>query len=654
MTELERMKELVAILNPARKAYYAEGREIMSNKEYDQLYDELEALEQETGMVLAGSPTQEVGYEVVTELPKRTHPEPMLSLSKTKEVGELSDWLGDHEGVISWKMDGLTVVLTYENGSLMEAVTRGNGEVGELITANARTFVNIPLRIPFQGRLVLRGEALIPYSEFEKINATIEDADAKYKNPRNLCSGSVRQLDSQITAERHVSFYAFTLVEAAGQTFDTIIESFRFLSGQGFDVVEYKQLENGAAIPDAVKYFAETIAKMDLPSDGLVLSYNNLAYGRSLGRTAKAPRHSIAFKWKDETAVTSFRYIHWSPSRTGLINPVAVFDPVELEGTTVSRASVHNVSILEGLQLGSGDQITVYKANMIIPQIDENLTRSGMDPLPEVCPICGGRTEVRNEDGVKTLHCINPDCAAKHVKQFALMADREGLNIDGLSEATIEKMMDAGILHQWTDLFHLAAHAEVFIQMEGFGQKSFDKLLQAVEKARHTRMPNYIYSLGVAGIGLANAKMLWKAFAGRGWKALEDATAEDLVTVDGIGEVLAAGWVAYFADEARRQQADALYDCLIFEEEPEDTAQQSLAGGIYVITGSVEHFPNRDAMKEFIESKGGKVTGSVTGKTTALINNDITSTSGKNKKAKELGVEIISEDELLRRAGNAN
>lgn len=657
MTALERMKELKELLNRAARAYYQESTELMSNREYDALYDELAALEAETGIVMADSPTVKVGYEILSELPKRQHSEPMLSLDKTKRVETLAEWLGSHEGMMSWKLDGLTVVLTYEEGALAEAVTRGNGEIGEVITPNARTFVNLPMRIPFTGRLVLRGEAVIRYSDFREINQTLTGEEVKYKNPRNLCAGSVRQLNSEITARRHVRFYAFSLVSAEGLDFAKMTEQFAWLAEQGFEVVAHRLAADGGQVAETVETFAGEIEGMDIPSDGLVLSYNDLAYGQSLGRTAKFPRHSIAFKWADETAETVLRYIHWSPSRTGLINPVAVFEPVELEGTTVSRASVHNISIMEALELGEGDTITVYKANMIIPQIAENLTRHGMDTPPKQCPVCGGATKIISEAEVKTLICTNPDCQAKNIKRFALMTERDGLNIDGLSEATLEKLVDAGMIREYSDIFSLERYRQEIIAMEGLGEKSYDNLLAAVERARATTLPRYLYSLGIPGIGLANAKLLCRAF-GNDWERLLGAQPEELTEVEGIGPVLANAWREYFSDVKKREEALRLYDCLQIDtgaqRQGAEEAALPLVGQTFVITGSLNTFANRSEMKEYIEGLGGRVTGSVTSKTTALINNDIASASGKNKKAKELGVEIISEEELRRRADNAD
>jgi len=650
MQKLERMKELSAILSEAAKAYYQESREIMSNFEYDKLYDELVALEEETGTVFAGSPTQKVGYEVLSELPKERHERPMLSLNKTKSVDDLKEWLGVQRGLLSWKMDGLTVVLTYEDGKLAKAVTRGNGEIGEVITGNAKTFVNLPMSIPYKGRLILRGEAIITYEDFEKLNATIADENAKYKNPRNLCSGSVRQLNNEITASRNVRFMGFALVQAEDVDFkNSKREQADWLSGLGFEMVESVEV-TAETIADAIAEFAKKVESYNIPSDGLVLLYDDISYGASLGRTAKFPRDSIAFKWADELQETTLSYIEWSASRTGLINPVAVFEPVELEGTTVSRASVHNISIMEGLELGVGDRITVYKANMIIPQIADNLTRSGVRDIPEHCPVCGGATEIRSVNDVKSLYCTNPDCQAKKIKGFALFVSRDALNIDGLSEMTLEKFIAAGFIHEFSDMFHLDRHKDSIVEMEGFGEKSYENLVSAAKNASHTTLPRLIYGLGIAGIGLANAKMISRHFR-YDLDAMRKADSEDLCSIDGIGAVLADAWVNYFKEEKNNEALDHLLNDLTFEDEQTESGDSSLEGKIFVVTGSVEHFANRKELQALIEAKGGKVTGSVTAKTSYLINNDVTSNSSKNKKAKDLGVPIISEENFLKMIG---
>jgi len=645
--KMQRMKELSAVLLEAAKAYYQESQEMMSNFEYDKLYDELLELEQATGTVLAGSPTQKVGYEILSELPKEAHEASMLSLDKTKDIDNLQDWLGDQTGLLSWKLDGLTIVLTYEHGELKKAVTRGNGEIGEVITNNAKVFRNIPLRIGYEGQLVLRGEAVIKYSDFAKINETIEDVDAKYKNPRNLCSGSVRQLNNQITAARHVNFEAFMLVKADGVEFkNSRLAQFEWLKSQGFDVVETKTV-NRENLPEAVGEFAAMIQMQDIPSDGLVLLYDDIAYGESLGRTAKFPRNSVAFKWADEIRETQLKEIEWSASRTGLINPVAIFEPVELEGTTVSRASVHNISVMEALELGEGDTITVYKANMIIPQIAENLTRSKKVQIPKICPVCGGDTEIRQMNDVRSLYCTNSECQAKKVKRFALLVSRNALNIDGLSEATLEKFIAAGFIHSFADMFHLDRYQEEIITMEGFGQKSYDNLQASIGRAAHTTLPRMIYGLGIAGIGLANAKMLCREF-GYDLDHMRRADQEELTAVAGIGGVLAEAWIDYFANEQNNQAVDDLLAELTIAQETVSQGEAIFSGMTFVITGSVEHFANRKELQEVIEARGGKATGSVTGSTTYLINNDVMSNSSKNKKAKELGVPILSEADFLK------
>ncbi len=642
----ERMQELVTLLNCAAKAYYQDAQEIMSNLEYDRLYDELTNLEAELGITLSDSPTVNVGYEVLSELPKERHESPMLSLDKTKEVEDLKRFVGDQKAMMSWKMDGLTIVLTYRDGTLFKAVTRGNGEVGEVITNNARVFKNIPLKISYQGELILRGEAIIGYKDFEKINEEIADIDARYKNPRNLCSGSVRQLNNEITAKRNVRFYAFTLVQADGVDFHNSREKqMDWLREQGFEVVEHVMVTRDQ-VEDAVAEFSRKIVDNDFPSDGLVLVYDDIAYGRSLGRTAKFPRDSYAFKWADEQVRTKLLEIEWSPSRTGLINPVAIFEPVELEGTTVSRASVHNISIMEELELGIGDEIEVYKANMIIPQIAENLTRSGVRDIPEVCPVCGGKTEIRQVSNAKALYCTNPECQAKHIKSFSLFVSRDALNIEGLSESTLEKFIDRGYVKEFADLFHLDRYEEEIKEMEGFGEKSFNNLKASVEKARETTLPQVLYGLGIANVGLSNAKVICKEFK-NDLDAMLHADAEQLSEISGIGAVIAGTFTAYFQNPAHVGQLKNLLGELKIHAEEGEAKEQIFGGVNFVITGSVTHFANRKEVKELIESLGGKVTGSVTSKTNYLINNDITSTSSKNKKANELGIPIISEEMFL-------
>jgi len=644
----ERMQELIKILNEASKAYYAEDREIMSNFEYDRLYEELEGLEKETGIVLSGSPTVSVGYESVEELPKERHESPMLSLGKTKSREELKDWLQGKEAILSWKLDGLTVVLTYRNGELFKAVTRGNGEIGEVITGNARTFKNIPLNIAFKGELVLRGEAVITYSDFEKINEEIPEAEAKYKNPRNLCSGSVRQLNNEITAKRNVRFYAFTLVSAEDVDFhNSREEQFRFLEKQGFEVVERKMVTPDTIL-SAISEFENKIPAYDVPSDGLVLTYEDIAYGKSLGRTAKFPRDAIAFKWADEIRETTLTEVEWSASRTGLINPVAIFTPVELEGTTVSRASVHNVSIVKELKLGIGDRITVYKANMIIPQIAENLTQSGNLPIPATCPVCGGETKIQNMNDTETLYCTNPECAAKKIKSFTLFVSRDALNMEGLSEATLEKFISMGFIHEYADLFHLTEHRDAIVDMEGFGEKSYANLVDSIEKARNTTLPRLIYGLGIANIGLVNAKMLCRHFD-YDLDVLQSAKEEELSDIEGVGDVIAGAFVSYMNNPANKEKIDHLLPELHLEKPESSLENQNLAGLSFVVTGTLNSFENRNALKEEIEKRGGKVTGSVTSKTECLINNDVTSSSSKNKKAKELNVPILSEEDFLQK-----
>ena len=640
---MQEMKQLAETLREASRAYYAQDREIMSNREYDRLYERLEELERITGVVLAGSPTADVGYEAVEELPKERHESRMLSLGKTKDREELREFLAGREGILSWKLDGLTVVLHYEGGKLEKAVTRGNGEIGEVVTNNARVFCNIPLRIAFTGALILRGEAVITYSDFRRINEENAETEIRYKNPRNLCSGSVRQLDNRVTAGRRVRFFAFSLVEAAGVDFENSREKeFLFLREQGFEVVAYRRVTEETML-DAVARFEQEIGTYDVPSDGLVLAFDDLEYSRSLGTTAKFPRDSLAFKWADEQAETTLREIEWSASRTGLINPVAVFEPVELEGTTVSRASVHNVSIVRALRLGVGDRITVYKANMIIPQIAENLTGSGTAEPPANCPVCGGRTAVRQTNDVEALYCTNPDCDAKKIKAFTLFVSRDAMNIDGLSEATLEKLIGKGFIHHYADIFHLDRHRSEIVEMEGFGERSYQNLIGNIERARKTTLPRLLYSLGIENIGLANAKMICRAFD-FDWERIRRADAEELNEIDGIGAVIASAFCGYFADAKNEAELELLLPELSVETEQMPEGEQPLQGMSFVVTGSLHRYPNRNALKEEVEKRGGRITGSVTSRTTALVNNNTASASAKNKKARELGIPVLSED----------
>ena len=646
MDKIQLMKSKIELLNKAAKAYYQENREIMSNYEYDKLYDELEELEKETGTVLSNSPTIRVGYELLTGLPKERHEKPMLSLDKTKDAAVLKEWLGSQQGLLSWKLDGLTIVLTYQDGKLEKAVTRGNGEVGEVVTNNVRVFKNIPLGIPYKGSLVLRGEAVISYSDFEKINSEIIDANVKYKNPRNLCSGSVRQLNNKVTSERNVMFYAFSVVKAEEAGIgNSRAAQMEWLSAQGFDVVEYKKVDAGS-IEDAVKWFAGQIEHNDVPSDGLVLSLDDIKYGESLGATSKFPRDSIAFKWRDEIKETTLKEIEWSASRTGLINPIAIFEPVELEGTTVSRASLHNLSIMEDLQIGIGDTVRVYKANMIIPQISENLTRSGNAAIPEQCPVCEGKAEIRQNNDVRYLYCTNNECAAKQIKRFSLFVSRDAMNIEGLSEATLEKFTGAGLVKELADLYHLGRHKDRIIEMEGFGEKSFTKLIEAVDRSRKTTAIRLLYGLGIPGIGLSNAKLICRNFK-FDWNAIENAKFEQLIGISGIGDIMADAYVRFFSDEGNRAEVRAILPEVELEEVNMAADEQVLANKTFVITGSLTHFKNREELVALIEEKGGKVSGSVSAKTSYLINNDNTSNSTKNKKANELDISIITEEQFL-------
>lgn len=639
-----RIEELIETLNEASAAYYDEASEIMSNYEYDALYDELESLEKETGYTPLNSPTKNVGYTVQSELPKERHRSRMLSLDKTKSREELAAWLGNHEGLLSWKLDGLTVVLTYEGGELVKAVTRGNGDIGEVITPNARVFVNVPKHIPYKGHAVIRGEAVITYEEFDRINEAIDDADAKYKNPRNLCSGSVRQLNSKITAERNVRFYAFTLSEADGVDYEGLRSNqMKWMAEQGFDVVEYVKVDN-ESIFEAIDNYAERVHSFEIPSDGLVLTLEDLEYAATLGTTAKFPRDSLAFKWADQQAETILREIEWSPSRTGLLNPIAIFDPVELEGTTVKRASVHNLNIMETLKLGIGDTITVYKANMIIPQIGDNLTKSGNIELPSHCPVCDGTTEIKLMTGTKVLTCTNPNCLAKQVKRFSLFVSRDALNIEGLSEQTLLKFIGLGYIKSFADIFRLENHRDEIVELDGFGKKSYDKLSSSIEKARHTVPTRILVALGIPGVGVTTAAQIARACENK-WAKISSLSYDELIAINGIGEVMARDYESFFADEHNKSVVLDLVDELDIDESYEK-AGEALSGEIFVITGSLEHYKSRTELKKEIEAQGGKVAGSVSKNTSYLVTNNPESGSSKNKAAAELGVKIITEDEI--------
>ena len=639
-----RIDFLTEKLNEASRAYYTDGVEMMTNYEYDAIYDELLALEDETGYIRDDSPSINVGYETAAGLPKIVHEKKMLSLNKTKDRDELKAWLGDQKGLLSWKLDGLTVGITYENGRLVQGVTRGNGTEGELITANVLACRNVPKSIPHKGRVMVRGEAVIRYSDFEKINEAIEDADAKYKNPRNLCSGSIRQLDPKITAERSVNFYAFSLTQCEGIEFSTRHEKMDWMKSQGFESVDYVIVDKENLI-DTIDRYEAAIPEFDIPSDGLVLTMDDLAYAATLGETAKFPKDSIAFKWRDQQAETVLREIEWSPSRTGLLNPVAIFDPVELEGTTVSRASVHNINIMEDLELGIGDTIQVYKANMIIPQIAGNLTRSGNMVIPDVCPVCGGPTLIKDDEGTKTLNCVNPDCLAKHVKKFSHFVSRDAMNIEGLSESGLLKLIGVGALKSFADLFRLEKHKSDIIGMEGFGAKSYDNLIDSAERASHTTPARLLYGLGVPGIGVATSNLISRSCRNK-WSEIQSLDEEALTDIDGVGSVMARDYVSFFADEDNKAAIEDLLGMLSIDESYE-AAGTSLEGKTFVITGSLEHYANRKDLKAEIEAEGGKVAGSVSAKTDYLITNDPGSGSSKNKKARELGVAIITEDEII-------
>lgn len=642
--KITRMKELINILNKASELYYQKNTIMMTDYEYDHLYDELVELEKETNMTLSNSPTINVEPEISSSLKQVEHPSPMLSLAKTKKVSELENFLGNKEGLLSWKLDGLTIVLTYEDGKLISGVTRGTGIIGELVTENVKQFKNVPLTIPYKGRLVLRGEAIIKYSDFNRMNEELGDGSSQYKNPRNLCSGSVRQLDSSITAKRCVNCIIFALIESSTNISNLKSECFDWLKNQGFEVVEhYKVTKN--TVKEQVLMFKEKVKEYDIPSDGLVITYDDIAYGNSLGTTAKFPKHSLAFKWKDETVATTLRKVDWLVSRTGLINPVAVFDPVELEGTIVSRASVHNVSILEGLKLGIGDTIMVYKANMIIPQIASNSTQSGNLEIPDRCPVCGSKASIISNSDVKYLYCMNDFCKAKLIKRLSLFVSRNAMNIDGISDMILNKLITEKIVNNYKDLYHLDRHKDKIIAFEGFGEKSYNNMINSIEKSRHVKLANFIYALGIPDIGFSRAKLICNHF-NNDFNKISNLTYEELSNISGVGDVIAKEWIDTFSNPDFIEELKELKEEIDIPK-ASTNSNKDLDGLTFVITGSLNKFTNRDTMIEFIEEHGGKVVTSISSKVNYLINNDITSTSTKNNKAKELGINIIDEDKFL-------
>lgn len=642
--KITRMKELINILNKASELYYQKNTIMMTDYEYDHLYDELVELEKETNMTLSNSPTINVEPEISSSLKQVEHPSPMLSLAKTKKVSELENFLGNKEGLLSWKLDGLTIVLTYEDGKLISGVTRGTGIIGELVTENVKQFKNVPLTIPYKGRLVLRGEAIIKYSDFNRMNEELGDGSSQYKNPRNLCSGSVRQLDSSITAKRCVNCIIFALIESSTNISNLKSECFDWLKNQGFEVVEhYKVTKN--TVKEQVLMFKEKVKEYDIPSDGLVITYDDIAYGNSLGTTAKFPKHSLAFKWKDETVATTLRKVDWLVSRTGLINPVAVFDPVELEGTIVSRASVHNVSILEGLKLGIGDTIMVYKANMIIPQIASNSTQSGNLEIPDRCPVCGSKASIISNSDVKYLYCMNDFCKAKLIKRLSLFVSRNAMNIDGISDMILNKLITEKIVNNYKDLYHLDRYKDKIIAFDGFGEKSYSNMINSIEKSRHVKLANFIYALGIPDIGFSRAKLICNHF-NNDFNKISNLTYEELSNISGVGDVIAKEWIDTFSNPDFIEELKELKEEIDIPK-ASINSNKDLDGLTFVITGSLNKFTNRDTMIEFIEEHGGKVVTSISSKVNYLINNDITSTSTKNNKAKELGINIIDEDKFL-------
>lgn len=653
MDKVKRIKELVEQLNEYRDAYYNEARSDVSDAEYDRLFDELSELENETGVVYTNSPTQSVGYEVKSELEKVKHSHPMLSLDKTKSVDDLVKFARDKDCILSLKMDGLTCLLTYENGELVQAETRGDGEIGELITHNARVFDNIPLSIDYKGHFEIEGEAIITYEDFDKINKSLPD-DKKYKNPRNLASGSVRQLDSKIAAQRHIKFIAWKVpTEIASNSF---INRLQYAVELGFDTVPFLSIRgnyNAEFINIVIEQLQRRANERSFPIDGLVATYNDITYGELLGMTGHHPKHSIAFKFYDEEVETVLKNIEWSMGKIGSLTPVAIFDPVEIDGTMVERASLHNVSILTKLDLQIGDTIIVYKANQIIPQVKENLSAKDRESayirIPSQCPVCESPTQIVKENDSEVLMCTNPHCKGKLLGRVSHFVSKKGMDISGLSEETIKKFIELGWIAEITGIYNLDQYYDRLSTMSGFGKKSVDKLRKSIETSKTVRLDKFIASLSIPGIGTSQSKELVKAFGA--WDKFRDASIGyyNFTQLDGFGDVLNNNIHSWFEDMSNI--ADYLASLMTFESEDNSKTNNSLNGKSFVVTGKVYKFKNRDEVKEAIEKFGGKVTGSVTKSTFALINNDIESNSSKNKKAKELGVQIINEEQLIEMLG---
>lgn len=647
----KRIETLTAQLNEASDAYYNGQDEKMSNYEWDAMFDELTALEEKTGFRLPDSPTQRVGFEGSGD--REPHEYPALSLAKTKRVEELQEWAGSRPVWLSWKLDGLTLVLTYDGGQLQKIVTRGNGTVGSNITFVKSAIHGVPLKLSYPGHLVVRGEAAISYTDFAQINATIEAEDGKYANPRNLASGTLGLDKSNLdkVKERHIHFHAFTLVHL-----DEEINSWGarmdFLDELGFITVEREQTD-AAGLPEVVERWTKRVeqGEMDLPVDGLVICYEDDEYARGGSVTGHhATRGGYAFKWQDVSAETELLYVEWSCAAS-TISPVAVFEPVQLEGTTVSRASLCNISEMERLGIGQEGhtRLEVIKANKIIPKCIAVKAAQGTFTVPEFCPVCHEKTEVRisGKSGTKTLHCTNPDCTAKHVKKFTRFVSKPGMDIDGLSIQTMLKFMNMGYISDFADVYRLHDHSGEIRTLEGFGDKSCDNMLAAIEKSRNSHPVHFIYALCIPLIGTDAAKRIIDAVGYQGFLSrLEQG--EGFEDIDGIGPERSSSIVEWYSDENNRRIFAELLQELHMEQVEAKTASGGKCQGLtFVITGAVHHYKNRDEFKAYVQQENGSVAGSISGKTDYLVNNDLESDSTKNRKAKSLGVPIISEDEFL-------
>ena len=617
MRKLEKIKEIITTLNKASTAYYKYDKPVMTDKQYDDLYDELLALEKDTNIILSNSPTQNVSGEVIESLQKIPHTRPMLSANKTKDMKDVCDFISKNRTIESWKLDGLTIVSRYENGVLKQAITRGNGEVGEDVTHTFKTCINLPLQLSEPVNIEVRGECVISWESFNRLNESLEDP---YSHPRNLAAGTVRQLDSNVAKTRCLEYIVFELVQDNLTKKMDVIESFEYLKQLGFDVVEYKEVDTSNFESVDKECFEPEYSR--IPVDGTIYKYDSYDYGLSLGVTSHHPLNMLARKWTDDLYETTITDIEWNTTRTGTINPVAIFNEVSLDNCLTTRATLHNVSYIEDLKLGIGDKIRVYRANGVIPKVHDNLTQTNNLTIPKYCPSCGGGTEIHNENGSKTLHCINQNCNAKLIDKMVHFVSRNGTNINGLSDETLKKLISLDILHDYSDIYSLKNHRDIIVKVEGFGTKLVDKLLKSIEDSRQIKLENFIYALGIEGIGRTQSKIIAKTF-NHDWYEFEKALIDGFMftSLDGFGSVLHFNIHEWYKNRFISESVNKLISVMDFQK-PIVTVLtddiKDLTGLTFVITGSLHEFENRDAVKEEIESKNGKVSGSVSAKTNYL------------------------------------